>query len=1127
VDRPDEGRRLEALRRYYLLDTPPEAALDRITRLTARLFKAPISLVTLVDEKRQWFKSAYGLNLSETPREHAFCAHTIQSPEVMQVPDATADERFRENPLVTAHPDIRFYAGAPLRTPDGHHLGTLCILDRKPRPALTPEERGLLSDLAHTVMDELELRLATIAAAASSSREVVSEGRITALSDSLRFSETALRAVLDTLPVAVWIADSRGRLVLSNWVGRELWAGAPEFSLEANGEPRACWLGSGLPVKAGEWGLARALRGETAYREEIEIEASNGARKVILSSAMPIRENAGSVAGAVVVQEEITERKAYERELLRREKQLRILTGASQQINQVLEVDAVLRTLVKCAMELVNAQSGAAGLLVAGKVVFTEYNRAGASVPIHYEFPSGYGVPGWVLQTNQPYISNDAQRDPHVIQEIRATLGFSQLIDVPVRDRSGALVGCFEIHDAEGGRPFDERDTEMLTGLAAAAAVALENARIIEEHEAADEALRQSEERYRRLVEASPDAISVQSGGLIVYANDAAVRLLGAKRAEEVVGRPVLDFIHPDSQKVSLNRMDGLSEGRGKASLITETFRRIDGSPVAVEVVSIGLIYNGQPAVQAVFRDISERVRSEEALRASETQFRAVFDGAVDAMFILDEGWRYTDCNPAASRMTGRPREDIVGRTVGDFSHPEHGQELLTSVQAAAAGPPHTGRIQYVRPDRRRIELEYTVKSNFLPGRHLLVARDVTEQVRLEAQFRQAQKMEAVGRLAGGVAHDFNNLLTVISGYSQIALGQLNEIDPLRGYIQEINRAGDRAATLTRQLLAFSRKQVLTPAIVSLNRVITDMTDMVRRLIGEDIELVTKLAPDLPQVKVDAGQMEQVIMNLAVNARDAMPEGGRLTIETAVAELGDSVGRRRIEVPPGRYLMLAVSDTGCGMDAETLSHIFEPFFTTKGQSKGTGLGLSTVYGIVKQSGGDIWVYSEPARGSVFKIYLPVASAAEAEPAPEQPARVERGSETVLLVEDEAGVRDLIAQILKGAGYRVLAAANGGEALLICERFNGQIHLLLTDIVMPGMSGRDLARRLKELRPDLRVLHMSGYTDGTVSEYSGAEAGAAFIQKPFTPHSLARKVREALDAPREAEAEPGGLPDSGN
>jgi len=388
------------------------------------------------------------------------------------------------------------------------------------------------------------------------------------------------------------------------------------------------------------------------------------------------------------------------------------------------------------------------------------------------------------------------------------------------------------------------------------------------------------------------------------------------------------------------------------------------------------------------------------------------------------------------------------------------------------------------------------------------------ELARTQQQLLQVQKMEAIGRLAGGVAHDFNNLLTVLGGRSRLLLDRLRRDDPLRRDIELIQETADRAATLTQQLLAFSRKQVLAPKVLDLNAVVVNMDTMLRRLIGEDIDLVTVPGPALGRVKADPGQIEQVIMNLAINARDAMPRGGQLTIETANVELDEAYARRHVAVRPGPHVMLAVSDTGPGMDAETQARVFEPFFTTKEPGKGTGLGLATVYGIVKQSGGNIWVYSEPGRGTTFKIYLPrVEEAAE----PVEPAKAlagpPRGLETVLVVEDDEALRELAREILQSHGYTVLEARHGGEALPIGERHAGPIHLLVTDVVMPWMSGRELARRLMPAHPEMKVLYVSGYTENAVVHNGVLDPDTAFLQKPFTPDALARKVREVLDAPR--------------
>lgn len=386
------------------------------------------------------------------------------------------------------------------------------------------------------------------------------------------------------------------------------------------------------------------------------------------------------------------------------------------------------------------------------------------------------------------------------------------------------------------------------------------------------------------------------------------------------------------------------------------------------------------------------------------------------------------------------------------------------------------------------------------------------ELERSEEQLRQSQKMDAIGQLAGGVAHDFNNLLTAICGHSELSLKLLTPQDPLHRHLEQIKKSGERAAALTRQLLAFSRKQILQPKIIDLNQIVVDMNKMLQRLIGEDIDLLMGLAAVPGKVKADPNQIEQILLNLSINARDAMPKGGRLTIETSNVDLSEEFSRDHVSVRPGQYVMLAVSDNGCGMDAETQAHIFEPFFTTKEVGKGTGLGLATVYGIVKQSEGTIWLYSEVGRGTAFKIYLPCAEAPmkEVEVGADDRESLQ-GTETVLLVEDEEVVREMATEILRDAGYHVLEARHGPEALILGRRHAGAIHLMLTDVVMPQMSGRELAEQLTPLRRDMKVLYMSGYTDDAIVHHGVLEEGTAFIGKPFTPSALARKVREILDA----------------
>lgn len=493
------------------------------------------------------------------------------------------------------------------------------------------------------------------------------------------------------------------------------------------------------------------------------------------------------------------------------------------------------------------------------------------------------------------------------------------------------------------------------------------------------------------------------------------------------------------------------------------------------------------------------------ALRASETRFRRIAEAGIIGITVSDANGRVLEANDAFLRMVGCSHDDLLaGEVVLEL--------LVATTQGITAGTRAWWEGEYRRKDGRRVPVLVAV-APLENGESIMIAFDLSERKRLEEQFRQAQKMEAVGRLAGGVAHDFNNVLSVILSYAEMTSADLPPDEPLRADIEEIRTAALRATELTRQLLAFSRQQVLEPKVLDLNQTLSGMEKMLRRLLGADITLTMLTATKLWTVRADPSQIEQVVMNLAVNARDAMPTGGKLTIETANVELDHDYAHTHHDVEPGAYVLLAVSDTGMGMDAETQVRIFEPFFTTKEKGKGTGLGLSTVFGIVKQSGGHVWVYSEPSKGSTFKVYLPrVSGAAELRPSqrPEPEAESRRGSETILLVEDDIQVRTLACNILRRNGYVVLEASNGGEALLICEQHGAKIDLLLTDVVLPLMSGRQIAERLKTMRPEMRVLFMSGYTDDAILQHGILDSGVAYLQKPITPALLTRKVREVIE-----------------
>jgi PAS domain S-box-containing protein len=521
-----------------------------------------------------------------------------------------------------------------------------------------------------------------------------------------------------------------------------------------------------------------------------------------------------------------------------------------------------------------------------------------------------------------------------------------------------------------------------------------------------------------------------------------------------------------------------------------------------------------------VSRDITERKKVEEALRQSEMKYRQLVDQIPAVVYKGYTDWTMDCFDEKVKAITGYSQEDFTSRRKSwlDLIFPEDVDQAKKLFREALKGDGFyvtehhirrkDGQVRWIQA-RNRIIRDVAGKVDHISG----VFFDLTERKELEDQLNKAQRMEAIGILAGGLAHDFNNLLTAIMGYGEIMSLGLRKEDPFYLYVEEISKAANRGAALTDQLLAFSRKQILQPRVVNLNEVVLDMDQMLRRLIGEDIELATVVERDLGMVKADPGQIEQIIMNMAVNARDAMPEGGKLTVETANIMLDEAYARSHVDVTPGPYVMLAVSDNGVGMNADTMSRIFEPFFTTKESGKGTGLGLATAYGIVKQSGGHIWVYSEPEQGTTFKIYLPrVKEAPVAEkPKAAAPASLE-GKETILVVEDDAALRELIGTALRKYGFKVLEAPHGGEALLICEKQKDPIHLMLTDVVMPQISGTALAERLKGLHPEMRVLYMSGYTENAIVHHGVLDARVNFIPKPFRVLALVEKVREVLDAP---------------
>jgi two-component system, cell cycle sensor histidine kinase and response regulator CckA len=799
---PDERARLEILAQYDVLDTPPEAVFDDLTEMAAQICQAPIALLTFVDEHRQWFKAALGMDLVETSRAVSFCAHAILEPAMFVVPDATRDARFADNPLVTAEPCIRFFAGAPLMSPEGHALGTLCVIDRESRE-LQPDHRQALSVLSRHAMALLELR--------RRNRELASV-RAEMAAIQREDSEARFQAFMYDNPAVAWMKDAAGRYVYVNNTLTKVYARAAE-----------------------------------------EVLGKSDAELLPEPAAVRLRANDEAVLAA----------------------------------NQPLE-----------AVE---------------------------------HIPVGDGrLRSW------------------------------RIWKFPFRDPAG------RVH--VGGLAFD-----------------------ITERLVAEETVRRSEERYRSLVESANDGILALSHDAIITSLNVAFERITGWRREELMGEPFSTFVHPEDVARAMQAFRRALRGDNPPSLELRVQAR-HGAPVAVELT-----------------------------------------------------------------MTQQRVGDTVVGVLG-------------------------------------------------------IGRDIRERLHLEEQLRQAQKLDSIGRLAAGIAHDFNNLLGVQQAYVALLLNERGFSAEQVEMLREIGNATDRAAALTRQLLLFSRKQVMQMRSLDVNEVVTGIENMLGRLLGEDIALRLECAEQLPHVQADHGMIEQVLMNLAINARDAMPTGGTLVISTETVRLGKTEERENPEARPGVFIRMSVTDDGVGITPAVMDRIFEPFFTTKGVGKGTGLGLATAHGIVKQHGGWMEVSSEPRRGTTVRVFVPVPKLHADEPsAGTVELDAPGGDETVLLVEDEVALRRSTQIVLERHGYRVLTAATGDEALQVWRDHAGEIDLLLTDMVMPGgMTGWQLADRLREERVELKLVFTSGYSPDVAGKELLSAAGSRFLRKPFVPQELVRTLRDCLD-----------------
>lgn len=751
--------------------------------------------------------------------------------------------------------------------------------------------------------------------------------------------------------------------------------------------------------------------------------------------------------------------------------------------------------------------------------------------------PGGRGPAGIAIRGNRICVIADTATDPRFApwREAAVQRGYAAVIALPLRV-AGLAFGVLAIYSQQAGS-FESSEVDLLTEMANNLAFGITAIRSQEESRRATSALREAEAKYRQLVEQVPAISYVAEAGVqgrFLYLSPQATTILGY-RLEDCMSDPRFwwDHLNPEDHPIALME-DTWEEGR--PFQVEYRMRRQDGREVWLrdEAVIVRDPQTGRRLTRGMLIDITEQKRAEDALRESEERYRSFVERSSEGIFRMEykppvpcdlpiseqlilgkKNGYLAECNDALARMYGRASaQELTGKPLSDF--------LVLNDPVTREFMEEFIRAGYRATDQESREIDsHGVKKifrNTMAGivvegqwvRTWGITRDVTERVHLEEQLRNAQQLEAIGRLAGGVAHDFNNILSIIMGHGELLLGAMGGDDRARNGLEQIRRAADRAASLTQQLLAFSRKQVLQPKVLDLNDAVADVQKMLSRVIGEDIELVASLHPSLVPVKADPGQVEQVLMNLAVNARDAMPHGGKLVMETSNMEAGAEVARD-LDLVPGRYAVLKVTDTGHGMDGATRSHVFEPFFTTKPMGKGTGLGLATVYGIVKQSGGSIQVESEVGRGTLFRIYLPVAEgSARKRQETVVGEKVEGGTETILVTEDEPDLRELARIFLAGYGYKVLEAASAEQAIQMADTFPGPIDLLLTDVIMPGMSGRQLAENILSKRPQTKIVYMTGYTDDMVVQHKVLEPGVKLLQKPFGRVDLALKVRLTLD-----------------